>query len=306
MRTALILAFASALAATSVACAVETADDTSAGLSHKPKTSKSKSSKTVEEGEVDDTDGQPSIGVNVQDPTNPESTSVPTAPTTTGTAAPGFALSLDNKTPTVDLAADAKLAVTITPTNGFNDTVNISVDGLPEGVTASPASGKPGSPITITLTTDATTPVTPKDAPVALTIKGVSGSQTATTPANFKVNPKITMTIPTNTDALLKAGGNHNVAGWGSQAFAAGTPLQTQADNPINIYVRNDDSTPRTVHGNAGFTHGSAEVDPGELEKNGNNVRVRQAKPGLSTSGYLHGVGNGTAVGFKLNVQATN
>jgi hypothetical protein len=305
MRTALILAFASIFAATSVvACAVEPVGSSS--LSKRPKS-------THDDGDDDDDDSDPtveppSVGENDVDPGNPNANTTAPPPTGTATAAQGFAIDVDNNTPTIDLAAESTINVTVTPKNGFTGTVTITVDGLPTGVTAAPASGT--STIALKLTSSATTPVTPKDGAVPLTIKGTSGDQTATAPANFKVLPKIVMTVPTNSDALIKAGGQGFTAGWGGDAFANGTPLLTQADNPIVVTVRNDDSTPRTVHGPGGtngFAHGAGPIDPGAFELQNGQPRQRSFKPGAKTSGYLHGLPNnaGTAVGFKLNVSAT-
>jgi hypothetical protein len=299
MRTALILAFATAIAAsTVVACAVEQPESNSIGSRKSSKKSSSKSSDaddTSDDG-VDDSVGNTST----PDPTNPNANTAASAPVGTGTAAQGFALTMGNATPTIDLASTSELTVTVEPKNGFTGNVALTVDGLPDGVTASPASGAPGSPITIKLTSSATAPVTPTDGKVELTIKGTSGSQTATALANFKVLPKITMTVPTNSQALLQAGGTHFLAAWGDQAFADGSPLLTQTDNPIVVTVKNEDSTARTVHGDNGFKHGAGPIAPGETDST-----ARSIKPGVNGSGYLHGVTNGTAVGFKFIVKAT-
>ena len=121
--------------------------------------------------------------------------------------------------------------------------------------------------------------------------------------ANFKVNPKLTMTIPVNAAALIAAGGGTKyVDGWAGPALGtAPTALQTQVGNNIQLVVVNKDSTARIVHGNAGFIHGdtNAPVPP-----NGTDPKVRTAAPGLTTSGYLHGEANnnGTAASFRITV----
>lgn len=300
MRTALILAFATAFAASSVvACAVEQ-PESGTSLSHKPTKKSSKSTSTADEEDANDGVDDSVGNTTAADPTNPNANTTAQAPTGTGVAAQSFALTMANATPTIDLASESELKVNIEAKNGFTGTVNVTVDGLPAGVTASPASGTPGTPVTIKLTSSATAPVTPTDGKVELTVKGTSGTQTATALANFKVLPKITMTVPVNSAALLQAGGQHFLAAWGDQAFADGTALQTQADNPIVVTVRNDDSTARTVHGDNGFKHGAGAIAPGDTDST-----PRSIKPGVNGSGYLHGVTNGTAVGFKFIVKAT-
>lgn len=306
MRTALILAFAAAFAATSVACAVESADSSSS-LSRKPKKSSKASSSSTDDEEETAADHPASVGEDDVDPGNPSADTAAPPPTGTGTAAQGFALDVDNKTPTIDLASSSTLNVTVTPKNGFTGTVTITVEGLPQGVTAAPASGAPGSPIAVKLTSSTSTPVTPKDGAVALTIKGTAGTQTATAPANFKVLPKITMTIPTNSAALLAAGGGTKFTDeWGGESFGpSATPLLTQSNNPIVVLVKNEDSTPRTIHGPGGtngFAHGAGNVAPGEFEMQNGAPRQRTFTPGANTSGYLHGPANGQAVSFHLKV----
>lgn len=306
MRTALILAFAAAFAATSVACAMEQADS---GTSLRKPSKKSNSSSKDDDEDDEDVIVDDSVGnTDIPDPTNPNANTSAAPPTGTGTAAPGFALTVDNATPTIDLASTTTMNVTVEPKNGFAGTVNITVEGLPPGVTAAPASGAPGSPIVVKLTSTTSAPVTPTNGKVELTIKGASGDQTATAPANFKVLPKLLMTVPTNAQALIQAGGTHFVEGWGGEAFGEqAIPLKTQADNPIVVTVRNDDSTARTIHGDNGFKHGTASVAPGAIEN-----LVRSFKPGANASGYLHGVKTaqsqnaGVAVAFHLKVVATD
>lgn len=308
MRTALILAFAAAFAATTVACAVE---QTESGSSLRKPSKKSSKNSSADDDEVDPSEPEPdSVGTNEVDPGNPNANSSATAPTGTGTAAAGFTLAVDNNTPTIDLASESTINVTITGKNGFTGNVALTVEGLPAGVTASPASGTPGSPIALKLKSTTSAPVTAKDGAVALTIKGTSGAESATAPVNFKVLPKITMTVPTNAQALIQAGGTNFVDEWGGEAFGdAQVPMKTQADNPIVVLVKNNDSTPRTIHGEAGFAHGAGNIAPGQLEQQNGAPRQRSFKPGANARGYLHGVnanGNqnaGVAVSFHLRVE---
>lgn len=295
MRTALILAFATAFAAsTVVACAVEQPESSS--VTRKAPKKSSKTTSTDDEEDADDGVDDSVGNTTTPDPSNPNANTTAEAPVGTGTAAQGFALTMDNATPTIDLASTSEMKVNVEAKNGFTGTVNVTVDGLPEGVTAEPASGSPGTPITIKLTSAATAPVTATDGKVELTIKGTSGTQTATALANFKVLPKITMAVPVNASALLKAGGT---ADWGDPAFTNGQAMLTQTNNPIVVTVRNDDSTARTIHGDNGFKHGAGAIAPGGIDST-----ARSIKPGVNGSGYLHGVTNGTAVPFKFVVKA--
>lgn len=309
MRTALILAFAAAFAATSVGCAVEGDDSTS--LSRKP--SSKKSSKTTsgstDDEEEDDGDREGEVGprTTTNEASNPN-TPVD-VPTTTPQAAQGFSLTVDKEKSGVDLGKDSMLNVTVTPKNGFTGTVNITVEGLPTGVTAAPASGAPGTPIAVKLTSTTSAPVSAADIP--LTIKGTSGAESATVPTSFRVNNQVTMTIPTNAAALIKAGGNKVVDGWGpGGAFGpAGSAMLVPAGMQIEVKVKNEDSTPRTIHGPGGatgFAHGNGAVQPGAFEQLNGADRIRKFGPGVTTQGYLHGEPNntGTAVGFKLTTQA--
>ena len=68
----------------------------------------------------------------------------------------------------------------------------------------------------------------------------------------------------------------------------------------LRTLYSDDDSTARTVHGDNGFKHGAGAIAPGDTDST-----PRSIKPGTNGSGYLHGVTNGTAVGFKFIVKAT-
>jgi hypothetical protein len=306
MRTALILAFASMFAATSVACAVETVGS-GTSLSKKPKKADDGDDDDDSTGNVDDDgDREGEVGPRQtgSDPSNPNLPA--NVPASTPQAAQGFSLAVDNPKTSVDLASEATISVTITPKNGFTGTVNLSVDGLPAGVTAAPASGTPGTPVTLKLVSTTSAPISAADIP--LTVKGVSGAQTATAPTSFRVNNQVTMTIPVNAGALLAAGGGaKTVDGWGGDAFGpAATPLLVPAGQKVEVKVKNLDSTPRQIHGpnGNGFAHGNEQIPPGAYEGGNANPRIRAFGPGVNTSGYLHGPANGNAVGFKLVTKA--
>ena len=131
-------------------------------------------------------------------------------------------------------------------------------------------------------------------------MKAASGTTEATANANFKVNPKISMTIPVNADALRAAVGTRYVDGWFGPTFGTvPAPLTTQAGNPIAVVVKNADSAPHIVHGNAGFVHGDTAnpVPPGGIDP-----KTRTLQPGVNTSGYLHDGANGTSESFRITV----
>jgi hypothetical protein len=179
------------------------------------------------------------------------------------------------------------------------------VTGLPTGATGA------FSPASVTLnTTAATSKLTIKvpanvapsvsGASSAIVIKAASGDTVATANANFKVNPKITMTIPVNANALRAAVGTRYVDGWAGPMFGtAPAALQTQSDNPITVVVVNADSASHIVHGNAGFVHGDTNnpVPPG-----GTDPKNRTLSAGVQTSGYLHDGNNGTSESFRISV----
>ena len=241
------------------------------------------------------------------DPANPNSTSTPPPPATAGTTAGTLAVTLDNATPATDLGTSIDLTVTIEPKAGFKGDATLTVTGLPAGATGT------FLPTSVTLnTTSVTSKLTIKvpatvapsaaGAPSAIVVKAASGTTEATANANFKVNPKITMTIPVNANALRAAVGTRYVDGWAGPIFGtAPEALQTQSGNPITVVVKNADSTSHIVHGNAGFAHGdtNAPVPPGGIDP-----KNRTLAAGVNTSGYLHDGSNGTSESFRISVNA--
>lgn len=241
------------------------------------------------------------------DPANPNATTPPPAPATPGTSAGQLGVTLSTATPAADLGTTVDVTVTIEPKTGITGSAALTVTGLPPGATAAfaPASVTLGTtPVTskMTITVPLTAAPTPLDGVAAIVVKAAAGTVQATANANFKINPKITMTIPVNSQAMLAAGGTKFVDGWGSPMFGtAPAPLKTQTGNGITVVVKNADSAPRTVHGNGAFLHGANAVAPG-----GTDSRVRVLNPGATGDGYLHGETNnvGTSVAFRISVVA--
>lgn len=257
-------------------------------------------------GIPNDPSEEPGAPQDPDQPTNPNASTPPPAPATPGTAAGEIGVSLSTATPATDLGTSIDITVTVEPKAGFTGQAALTATGLPTGVVAtfSPASVTLNTtPVTSKLTLQVPYTATPSAAGAAsaVVIKAASGAVEATANANFKVNPKLTMTIPVNAAALLAAGGGaKNVDGWGSPVFGtAPSPLSTQAGNNIVIVVKNADSAAHVVHGNAGFPHGDTmnPVPPGGIDP-----KTRALAAGVNTSGYIHGEANGTSVGFAIKV----
>jgi hypothetical protein len=250
------------------------------------------------------------------DPANPNASTPPPAPATPGTVAGTLAVTVDNATPATDLGTSIDLTVTVEPKAGFKGEAGLTVTGLPTGATgtfAPPSVTLNTTPVTskLTIKVAASTAPSAAGAASAIVIKATSpavngGTATeASANANFKVNPKITMTIPVNADAMRAAVGTRYVDGWFGPMFgSAPAPLQTQVGNPIVVVVKNADSVPHIVHGNAGFVHGDT-ANP--VPAGGIDPKTRTLNPAngtLNTSGYLHEGANGTSESFRITVNA--
>jgi hypothetical protein len=99
-------------------------------------------------------------------------------------AAPDFSMSVMPASQTVVVGNQASYTVAITPAGGFSGQVTLSVDGLPSGAngtfTPNPATGSS----TLAVTTATTTPT----GTYPLTIRGMSGTLSHSTPATLVVN----------------------------------------------------------------------------------------------------------------------
>jgi len=296
MRNALLVAIGLATLTVSVMGCGDASS--SSGIQRRTRAPAIPNDPSEEEGAVPDPDDAP----------NPNSEAPPSAPSNPGTSAGELGVTLSTATPATDLGTTLDINVTVEPKQGFKGDATLTATGLPAGVTAA------FSPATVTLNT---TPATAKltitvpytavpSAPntsIPLVVKATAGAVSATANANFKINPRVTLTIPVNSAALLAAGGGAKlVDGWGGPAFgSAPAELQTQVGNGITFVVKNADSTPRTVHGQNGFAHGDIAVPPGQ-----NDPKSRVLNPAngtIASSGYLHGETNGTSVGFRVTVK---
>lgn len=257
-------------------------------------------------GAPNDPSEDPNAPAEPSQPPNPNADTPAPAPVTPGTTAAQLGVTLSTATPATDLGTSLDITVTVEPKAGFTGSAALTATGLPAGVTATfmPASVTLNTtPVTSKLTLLVPYTATPSAAGAAsaVVIKAAAGAVEATANANFKVNPKITMTIPVNAGALLAAGGGaKNVDGWAGAIFGtAPSPLTTQAGNPIAVVVKNADSAPHIVHGNAGFVHGDT-ANP--VPAGGIDPKTRTLAAGVNTSGYIHGETNGTSVGFAIKV----
>jgi hypothetical protein len=102
------------------------------------------------------------------------------------TSVPDFGITTSPTSVGVSQASQATDAVTVSGRNGFNSSVNLSVSGLPSGVTAtfSPTSLTPSGTSTLTLSAGPTAAV----GSATVTVTGSAGSLTHNSPINLAVN----------------------------------------------------------------------------------------------------------------------
>jgi len=301
MRTALILAALGTLAVSLAACGDASS---SAGTTRRGGVP-SQLGGGVNDGQDDSDQDDPDTG-------NPNANTPPPAPTGGGTSTGQLGLTLSSATPAAGLGDKVEITVNVEPKAGFTGAAEMSVTGLPAGVTAlfEPASVTLAqAPVPVKMTITVTTAAIPSAAGAssALTITAKQGAINATAPANFKVNPTAKLTIPVNIDAL-RTTGTKFLDNWGAGYGATPTALKTQTGNPIVFTVFNADSKQHIVHGNAGFTHGSTtagqEVQPNAFEMQNGAPRTRSLPPGANVNGYPHEGANGQSAGFQIQVVA--
>jgi hypothetical protein len=133
------------------------------------------------------------------------------------------------------------------------------VTGMSAGVTIKLASatlnvsGTTGATTTLTLmTTSAVAPALNN-----LTVKATSGANTTTTPLALNVKPILTITIPTNVDALKGTSGSPSTNAFGTFPILVTAPANI-ANTPVEVRFLNKDSAPHCIHAGqagAGFPH---------------------------------------------------
>jgi hypothetical protein len=228
-----------------------------------------------------------------------------------------FSLALSSTTPAVDLGATTTLDVTVTQVGTFTGDADLTATGLPAGVTAvfTPAKVTVGAtPVTakLEIASDYTAIPSAVGASVPLQIVAKSGTEQTSANANFKVNPRLTLTVPLNVDALRQAGvGTQFRNEWGTAFGTAPATLKTQVNNGIVVVVRNADSARHIVHGAGAFPHGDTArpIPPNDYETLADGtMRTRTLTPTAATpvnvSGYPHEGADGPSVSFRMSVQA--
>jgi hypothetical protein len=103
--------------------------------------------------------------------------------TGTLTAAPDFTIGVTPPSQAVTAGNSVNYTVTITPTQGFNSSVNLSCTTVPIGVSCSFAPNPATNTTTLTVSTIASA------SSGGITVTGISGSLTHTGSANLTVNP---------------------------------------------------------------------------------------------------------------------
>ena len=175
-----------------------------------------------------------------------------------GVTTSAFDIMLDKTAVDVELRNSVDVQVTVAPKN-FTGAVTVDVTGMSAGVTFKLASAT----LNVSGTTGATTVLTvmtKSDVAPALNnlmVKATSGSNSATAPLAVTVKPLITITIPTNVDALKGTGGNPSKNAFGDFPIIITAPANI-ANTPVEVKFLNKDSAPHCIHaGQAGqgFPH---------------------------------------------------
>lgn len=299
MRLLLVFALTSALTVPVLGCG-ETEDSNQLSFRSSARRGTPPAEGSTEDHDDDVSGASPDVA-------NPNATTKPGAPASVGTPSYAFALALGSNTPVLGLGEQTEIDVTVQPKNGFNDPVEVSVSGLPDGAAAEPLTVRPGAPGKLVIKAGLNTIATPPGGSSAVVVMGKSGTIAATANANLKIAPKVTLTIPMNVDALRAAAITYRDeygAAFGSNQQA----LRTQAGNGIVVTVFNADSKSHVIHGANGFAHGNtgAPIQPNAFEMDAGKPRTRTFAPGANANGYLHEGSNGQGASFRIKVVATN
>jgi hypothetical protein len=154
--------------------------------------------------------------------------------------APTFLLTATPNAVSVSLSSPATTTVLVTPQYGFTGSVNLSVSGLPSGVTASFSPNPTNGSSTLTLTAAANAP----SGTVTATLKGASGSVTASATFSLTVLAPFVIVSPTNV-SLGEGGSAATAVGVNSLGFTGSVNLSlsglpagvtgTFATNPLPV-----------------------------------------------------------------------
>ena len=138
------------------------------------------------------------------------------------TAAPGFTVSSSVSSISLPQSNSAMSTITVNQLSGFSGSVNLTIAGLPAGVTAAFGTNPTTTTSVLTLTASSTATV---GGPVNLTISGVSGATTqtvtialtVTSAPSYKIAPSATAVAvtqgSTNTDTIMVTASNGFASG---------------------------------------------------------------------------------------------
>jgi regulation of enolase protein 1 (concanavalin A-like superfamily)/uncharacterized membrane protein len=184
--------------------------------------------------------------------------------------------------------------VTVSPLNGFNGTVSLSVSGLPTGATASfgPAAVTSAGASVLTITTTSGTPA----GTYPLTITGVSGSLTHTAPLSLTVSSTSTTLPSLWTNQNIGAGGAGTGSSYSSGTFTVsgtGCCLFNSLDSVQFAYqpLMGDGTIIARVASITNFT-GSTRV----------GVMIRETLDPASTNAFIGLVANGWGYDFQMRL----
>ncbi len=109
-----------------------------------------------------------------------------------------FSLSADPGTLSLTAGSTQSVSIAATPSNGFSQSIQVAVTGLPSGVTASTTSFalSPGTPQQVTFSATASAPA----ATATVQFTGTSGTLTSTTSLDLAVTAAATPADPSNVD----------------------------------------------------------------------------------------------------------
>ncbi len=136
---------------------------------------------------------------------------------------PEFSLSATPASQTLQRGSSGNYGVTISPTNGFNSAVTLSVSGLPAGATGTFTPNPATASSTLAVTTGASTPA----GTYPLTITGVSGTLTHTTTVSLTVTvPDFSLSATPASQTLQRgASGNYGVTINPTNGFSSAVTL---------------------------------------------------------------------------------
>src|SRR5205085_1585897 len=146
--------------------------------------------------------------------------------------APNFTLAGSPASQTATQGNGASYTTTITPTNGFNGSLTLSLTGLPTGATGTFTPNPATTTSALAVTTSATTPA----GSYTLTIAGVSGTLTRTA--------TVTLTVASGSsivayDSKVSSGFKWGVSSITTPAFTIGTGANRAAMIMVTMYANN-------------------------------------------------------------------